>query len=748
MHNLFYRNINFDSEKQSILHNLNLLNHLQNKFIKMKVYVVKEQLDPHLPFKQVTDDLSIKEYQQGDEIKGFVTISNNSKEKLKFEMFSTFLYGEVTVVRDIGDKYRHVFLKMIDLESSLSADTDELDCDGYVYGLPKNKTLLVGRSYKIPFKFVLPDTLLDTSCESEVSTHLKLPPSFGISKDSSGWFGNIPDKGYVCHDLSTLHSSTSHYGNISKDKSDENLYMKGGDGIFTNDLCPSGVAVSYGVESVLIGSSEDSNFNIINDAKHQLRVIPHYVDSEQQDSSFESLSSIRDDYFSLENLRNRYEVEITRLETIINENLALDKKSSDEDKPHRKVRSLRKEKQLELAEWNRKISDDIVQEWNSSSFSHKRQMQLKINELKHAQKKYLSQQLKSFDNSVCSIVNFLTKSANNSIINEINAINKANPTLFTLEKLNHFFIDQYSRSSFLKISCPSLNFDLMYKSPLSYKMAKVKNIWNMISEKKKNQSLQQQQQKNSETSNDLISIDSIDRTIELDLEFVSIKSNSPSDDYQKPPRVKKVKVSLCSLTIDSKHPIPISLRCDMFLNATNENVDLNNSNNFADSSRKLFSFSKHNNTGISQEFRNYKQRLLKISKELDMINAGKPKNEEVIINPNIVKSLNSLLTLRVSKAVIEEEFEVKNFKVLNPNWEIFQHNAVLETKLIFQNKLSIDVNIDNASIKETLIPTFQNCLIARLYCYKIELEFDDDEDVGSNGYNKKRGIIYVPVEIK
>lgn len=113
-----------------------------------------------------------KVYTSGSTISGFVTIT--AQTQIPFQDVQVDLIGKTTTCGhafQYGTPFvTHIFMQ---LQMPISAST-----------LPLSRTLEVGRSYNIPFVFVVPDQLSPAVCGHENTAvwerHLRPPPSIGV----------------------------------------------------------------------------------------------------------------------------------------------------------------------------------------------------------------------------------------------------------------------------------------------------------------------------------------------------------------------------------------------------------------------------------------------------------------------------------------------------------------------------------------------------------------------------------------
>lgn len=140
-------------------------------------------------------DPSEWEFQQGDNVHGFITVTNTSGTKLPFDALFVVFEGKITVAGDNAESKEpsvfHKFLNMFDysaswtptnLVSDFTLNVDPVDNTQLMF--PLERYFTPGVTYKRFFNFCIPDKLLDCACETHnISTHCETPPSIGLARD-------------------------------------------------------------------------------------------------------------------------------------------------------------------------------------------------------------------------------------------------------------------------------------------------------------------------------------------------------------------------------------------------------------------------------------------------------------------------------------------------------------------------------------------------------------------------------------
>ncbi|CAR21962.1 ubiquitin-ubiquitin ligase BUL2 [Lachancea thermotolerans CBS 6340] len=231
--------------------------------IEISIRVTKE---PAVADRKVDDESILKEYTSGDIIHGYVVIENRSTQRQKFEMFYVTLEGRATSVdRECGKRTVKRFLRMVDISASWSYSNIDVsngvsyvpgrrDFENCVIGLNNNRVLEPHVRYKKYFMFKLPTHLLDVSCKHQQFSHCLVPPAFGIDvTKASGKYSSIkvnPMLGY------------GHLGTK-------------GSPILTNDLSTEDVSINYTIDTKVVGKdSKSKKLNILKEREYNLRFIP------------------------------------------------------------------------------------------------------------------------------------------------------------------------------------------------------------------------------------------------------------------------------------------------------------------------------------------------------------------------------------------------------------------------------------------------------------------------------------------
>lgn len=207
------------------LRNLTLSDNEVASAIKMGIYFTTEVGEIHK--KPTFIDPSLYEYKRGDFINGYILITNESDKPIPFEMFYVLFEGKFMIAnpKDLSDPkpvFIKKFLEMFDFSASYD-DTrvdrlvgeyrDSFTCglqqdsiDGTFLTIFPGKVLQPRRRYKRFFTFKIPEKLLDSECNHDLSWHTDLPPTMGESRDEK----LQPGKRESIKDFAIMNSSVSY----------------------------------------------------------------------------------------------------------------------------------------------------------------------------------------------------------------------------------------------------------------------------------------------------------------------------------------------------------------------------------------------------------------------------------------------------------------------------------------------------------------------------------------------------------
>ena len=195
---IYHENIESGNYSQSVMDRVDELATVPNSPIEIKICVTKSV--PKLnQFNELEGNL--KEYSSGDAVNGYILMKNASHRPVSFGLFLVSLEGTVSSIigpssetSGVHKSIKKKFLKMHDLSASYSyaevpnsagieANYLEKDLhDGSIFGLPDERIMEPGKTYKKFFTFKFPSRLLDNTCTSNCYDHLVPPPSLGYDE--------------------------------------------------------------------------------------------------------------------------------------------------------------------------------------------------------------------------------------------------------------------------------------------------------------------------------------------------------------------------------------------------------------------------------------------------------------------------------------------------------------------------------------------------------------------------------------
>lgn len=272
----------------SVLDTIDRLPVVKYSPLEIGIFVTKTVPHPNL-----TNELEtrLKEYTSGDYVNGYIVIANTSDSPVDFGLFTVTLEGTIKSTEKNPHTESHLdphryskilmkkFLKMYDLNASygyvqvpnsagIEYEYNDIDAsDGCILGLPTNRVLQPHTKYKKFFTFKFPDKLLDNVCMHSILPHILPPPSMGFDATS---FHNKGEGIELSRALG--------YGFLSIR----------GTPLLTKDYSIDNVSVSYTIEAKFIDKKvkkdqkemfeeheiNESNYLIASSSQYFLRFIP------------------------------------------------------------------------------------------------------------------------------------------------------------------------------------------------------------------------------------------------------------------------------------------------------------------------------------------------------------------------------------------------------------------------------------------------------------------------------------------
>lgn len=213
----------------------------------------------------IIDPLKV-ELSQGDYVYGYILVTNKTRHKIPFDMFSVVLEGSATfgnTNNTLAQPPSRIvrLLTMFDFNASWNdACLDRLSTDHNDPHIPVNvidpvdnthvdftndKILKPEITYKKFFTFKLPEKLLESSCEHGLVKHLQLPPTLGISKNEV---------------ITTLRQKWKENGLESESSTPKTDDMKDKNkryASYTNDMAFFDLAIDYSISARIVGKASD-----------------------------------------------------------------------------------------------------------------------------------------------------------------------------------------------------------------------------------------------------------------------------------------------------------------------------------------------------------------------------------------------------------------------------------------------------------------------------------------------------------
>lgn len=276
----------------TVMDNIDKIARLDQSPLNIEIFVTKKTPMPNTKNEAAT---RLKEYSNGDMVSGYINITNTAEHPVTFGMFVVSLEGVVKSVERLSQENVHgggkakkiltkKFLKMYDLDASYnytclpsSAALQYVPFskdiyDGSYIGLPDERILQPHTTYKKFFNFRLPTRLLDDSCMNNVLPHVLAPPSIGLDKTS-------------------FHNKAS---TISLNKSlGYGFINKRGTPLLMKDYCYEDLSITYSIEAKFIDKIDPSHYDnlikqnpnkkhfrdyvISKESQYILRFIPDYL---------------------------------------------------------------------------------------------------------------------------------------------------------------------------------------------------------------------------------------------------------------------------------------------------------------------------------------------------------------------------------------------------------------------------------------------------------------------------------------
>ncbi|SCV01887.1 LANO_0F14026g1_1 [Lachancea nothofagi CBS 11611] len=688
--------------------------------IEIDIHVTK---DPAGVDKKAEDESILREYTSGDIIHGYVIIENRSPQPLKFEMFYVTLEGRATVIdREGGKRTVKRFLRMVDISASWSYSMIDVsnglnyspgarDFENCVMGLNNSRVLEPNTKYKKYFMFKLPMQLLDVSCKHQQFSHCLVPPTFGIdSTKDGGRYSGIkinPMLGY------------GHLGTK-------------GSPILTTDLSSSEIAISYTIDTKVVGKdSRTKKLNILREREYNLRFVPF--------GFCRPFTGERDPLKQLQDIIRLVQERIRALKKVMHR-LELGEQITSEDLHDTDVSGAvvdptevdsedilrRKINQLY-------ISNRIDPVCSSFPVSHAKFSKTSKKTIETEFKYALKDKHKSSKKLKKGFFGGLSGSTNGSTSSSTSVTNK---------------------SGIIVLSCDIPRAGLQYLEP---------------SLLRKTNKLENKGVQNKENWENLInSLSSKDRDV-LDQVTVNMRCIQASNcEPHEPPQIQSVTTELICMTLKSTNSIPMKLDADIVLKKER----------FAEIQSTFQEF-KTEAENLQQKFNENRDRLNELFNKTRRPGVHEELRFTDFLSEQIITDIESIANLRSEVQTLPHIFKKQSHTLENEDdlldclpskspskspsttsilsstfsgsssgthhastaerlrRQLF-HEWIKSNNQEYDRAVTVNLEFGDDS-KETLIPTFESCLISRLYCVRVNIKFEGQSHTAT---------IDIPVQIR
>lgn len=696
----------------SPLDNIDRLPKAPHSPLDIQIFVTKKVPQPNFSNELET---RLKEYTSGDLVNGYIIITNTSDKPVDFGLFTVSLEGTIKATEKNlnltildAHKYKKIlmkkFLKMYDLNASYGyvhipnsagieyeAFTKDIS-DGSQIGLPNDRVLMPQCKYKKFFTFKFPNELLDNSCMNGVISHILPPPSMGIDKTCF----------YNRGETIQMNKSLG-YGFLNVR----------GTPLLTKDYSFEDVSVSYTIEAKMIDHVNSKNKDPL--SQHEINDLSasEYVISSSSQYFLRFIPDLKDQmqYYNQEGGSDSFGIGIDR-------------------KLFRDQHMLRTWRAIQ--EYNYRIEREIDERLNHDEYSAE---DLKIKNLIIAPE--IPEPREPNENR--------PKQADPDHFHEDERMIGSKGPITVYGKKKKLIL-----SSLVKIGTLRL-YVRVPKRVISYSSPKLLMKYNNGDESLK--------QALSSTSSSDVSLrpvssvssvshvtdlynrddDDIINSLDLSLTF------NPSDSSVKPPQISHIETNVIFWSYNADYPLPYELGYDFFYTSPQRDNNSSDSTANNDSLKPLTSNSlnpantlKKSESITQEEFFRHPQegevettrKNLQTLKDQALNYIQFLKASQTYLSKNLFLYLKGIKSLGVKKDTIKDYYRTltaqTNPEILNNEggWEAHQ---VPGKTLKWVKNFSIPLEVINKN-NVNLIPSFQNCLVGRIYCLQVVVKFK-----GSNG---------------
>ncbi|CEP65025.1 ubiquitin-ubiquitin ligase BUL2 LALA0_S17e00496g [Lachancea lanzarotensis] len=677
--------------------------------IEVNIHVTKE---PAGVDRKVEDESILREYTSGDIIHGYVTIENTSPQPLKFEMFYVTLEGHSTVIDRLGGK-RTVkrFLRMVDLSASWSYSNIDVsnglnyiaggkDFENCIMGLNNSRLLTPNTKYKKYFMFKLPTQLLDVSCKHQQFSHCLVPPTMGIdSLRGGGMYGGIKINNMLG------------YGHLGTK----------GSPILTDDLSPDETSIGYVIDTKVVGKdSKTKKLNILKEREYNLRFVP-FGFCRPFTGERSPLKQLQDITRLIQERIDALKKVMKRLETgeqITNEDL------HDTD-----------------------ISGSAV---DPTEIDSEEILRRKLDQL------YTNNRI----DPVCSsfpLSTSKTSKSNRARTVETEFRYRIKTKSKSSTKLKKTFLAGLGGPSNSSSSSATLNADKSGMIVISSEIPKAGLPYTEPSLLRKTNSLENKGAQNRENWNNLVSsLPDKDRDV-LDKLVINMKCiQANNSESHLPPDIHSVTTELVCMTSRSTNSIPVKMNADLILKQERlEQV------------QGAFQQFKQEAEELHRKFEDNHEELKRLFKPTGRSGVHEELRFSDFLSEQMLNDVRSIATLRSEIQVLPQIFKKQSHTlrddddlgglvpIKSPSSSSLLsatfsgssagsfHTSTAErlkrqlfnewvqsSHQEYDRAVTVNVKLSD-DIRETLVPTFESCLISRLYCIRVNIKFEGQSGVAT-----------------
>lgn len=695
--------------------------------IEIDIRITKDPAKPHTM--KYEEQSMLKEYTSGDIVHGYCIISNQSSQKINFEMFYVTLEAYISVInKELGKRTVKRFLRMVDLCASWSyTDIDpstgvdyvpgEIDhYDGSIIGLTNNRVLQPNTRYKKIFMFKLPSNLLDVTCKHEQFAHCQLPPSLSIDKFKNNFkYADIEVNDVL---------GCGHMG------------IKGTP-ILTNDLSHDGISINYTIDARIVGKdNKTKQLNILKEREFNLRFIPfafsslNHLNSNQKNENqicerqFNDLRNLIDERLNaLDKVSQRLlnnekitnsDIHGTDISGNIDSNLELNSQEILQRKLNQLHITNRLDDSVDLSRMKymepkaNTVETQISYRFKPSSKSKTRNRNLHSNSSNSGFFSGLlgsSSSVQTLKSSYStSNVPSSTQSYSNPNVEIVDSDNKEIVNDRNINLINNALTQPKENSGLIVLTA-----NLQEKS-LPYFSASLLKKVNKFELKNKHD------QENWIRLSNLIPEETSKPLTNLPIQLTCILSNNSLPHI--PPLIQNVTTELIVINAVSDNSIPVKLSTALLKSDKKLNDIKHIFKKYATKAQLGKSMFEESNEKLNQLF------------NIDRTGDERKLNFNDFISKNLMSDIDSIVNLKVNQSNLPDVFK-KQPILDNTHWKQTGINQ-------FEMTFNVALDINNKAL-ETIVPSFETCLCARFYCLRVNVKFNNN--IGSTS-------IDIPITVK